>query len=860
MSATGRRASGSRGDGARGLRALVSCAAALAALAAPAAAMAAGPLDWSASVRADNQAPFTTPWGTNQVSCPSSSLCVAGGPDQEVLTTTTPGSATEAWAHTPLPGIEFNLDGLSCPSVSLCVATATDADAHSAAIVVSTNPTGGTGAWSVAALPSGVPDSSGAISCPTVTFCAAIDDSDVLTSTNPTGGSGAWQGAALPSNELRSISCATSALCVAVDFQGNVFTSTNPTGGAAAWVQTNNDATFSEISCPTAGLCVAVAGGSGVFVSTDPTAGAASYTATLIPAAEGLEKVSCRADGLCVGLDQFGAVAVSTDPTGGTDAWHVETVSPPTLYGVSCPSDSLCVAVGWKNLAVSSDPTGPADAWRVGVLDGANSVTSVSCPTASLCVGVDDAGNVLWSTDPSAGDVPWPSAKIDNAPLRAVSCVGAELCVATDDAGNVVTSNNPTGGPGAWSTAAVDSGNPIRYVSCVAGPVCVALDDAGNGLTSTDPAGGAGAWNVGGVITPNSNDSNGFTGDSCATAKLCIVTTQDGKAIVVTNPGGATFWKADQVVEGALAGVSCPTATFCAAPNGSDILTTTDPQGGPGTWRRQQDASLNQLTGITCSSTSLCVAWSFGGDAVQSATPQGRYASNPQPADTWSYAEPVSEGPADVTAGACASDQFCVLSGAGSNVWIGTAPGFQPPAGGGGSTGAGGSTGGDGGSIAAGSGGGVPASPASTGTSAPSATPPAPSLKTSTGGGATATARPLAAVRVGTIRVGRERRGVNAPLSCPRANAPSACEGRLTLLLHMPLRAGPRASQTASHTRVLAVTSYRLAAGRAQTLTLALRPAAARSLRQAGRWSTLELVVTSLKAATSRRLTLLRAL
>jgi hypothetical protein len=66
----------------------------------------------------------------------------------------------------------------------------------------------------------------------------------VVTSANPAGGASAWKAATVDALNpfLNGISCPSTALCVAVDFTGNVVTSTKPTGGASAWKLTVVDA------------------------------------------------------------------------------------------------------------------------------------------------------------------------------------------------------------------------------------------------------------------------------------------------------------------------------------------------------------------------------------------------------------------------------------------------------------------------------------------------------------------------------------------------------------------------------------------------------------------------------------------
>jgi hypothetical protein len=64
------------------------------------------------------------------------------------------------------------------------------------------------------------------------------------------------------SNTLSGVSCPTTALCVGVDFAGNVVTSTDPKGGASKWKTADVDGhnLLGDISCPTTTLCVAVVG------------------------------------------------------------------------------------------------------------------------------------------------------------------------------------------------------------------------------------------------------------------------------------------------------------------------------------------------------------------------------------------------------------------------------------------------------------------------------------------------------------------------------------------------------------------------------------------------------------------------
>lgn len=97
-----------------------------------------------------------------------------------------------------------------------------------------------------------------------------------------------------------------------------------------------------------------------------------------------------------------------------------------TMFGVSCPGASLCVAVGSDNtVASSTNPTGPASAWAVTDLDGEGPNThlyGVSCPTAGFCVASAGGGKILTATDPT-GAAAWSVTQLaEPLELRGVSC------------------------------------------------------------------------------------------------------------------------------------------------------------------------------------------------------------------------------------------------------------------------------------------------------------------------------------------------------------------------------------------------------------------------------------------------------
>jgi tartrate dehydratase beta subunit/fumarate hydratase class I family protein len=274
------------------------------------------------------------------ISCPSSAFCVAVDQVGNVATSSNPIGGAAAWAVTHVDGKNCTvtatsappcaLTAVSCPTTTFCVAT----DSHGN-VVVSSNPTGGAAAWMLGHVDSNYLAS---ISCPSNALCVAVDIvGNVVTSTNPAGGAAAWKATHVDGSNcivsetgapcfLSSVSCPSLDFCVAVDESGNVVTSTRPTGGAAAWKVTNLNngglydpySLHSGVSCPTSRLCFGVGNDSEArafqISSTDPTGGTTAWTRTIHIGGSILNSVSCPSSNLCVAVSYWGDVVTSTTP------------------------------------------------------------------------------------------------------------------------------------------------------------------------------------------------------------------------------------------------------------------------------------------------------------------------------------------------------------------------------------------------------------------------------------------------------------------------------------------------------------------------------------------------------------------
>jgi hypothetical protein len=341
------------------------------------------------------------------------------------------------WTTARLPGSagKVFLLSASCPSTSLCVVGGTNN-----LIATSTDPSGGSRAWDFRYVGDGPwPETdkwptqgiSGkpirGLSCPTVSLCVGVtEQGNIYSSTNPTGPSSAWKWIQVDdpkgrNTHLFGVSCPTAGFCVAVSGRreepGYVFTSTDPTGGADAWhaITLGEQFEFRGVSCPTVSLCVAVAGDGRIVVSTDPAGGPSAWRVVGAPGGPGsVQAVFCLTT-LCLAGNESGNLLTTTNPDGPLGAWDsFPGGGSVAITGVSCPTASLCLAVDNNGSVLrSEDPTGGRAAWAYenvipfappppgGYLEG-NALFAASCPSPRLCIASGSQGQILASSDPFA--------------------------------------------------------------------------------------------------------------------------------------------------------------------------------------------------------------------------------------------------------------------------------------------------------------------------------------------------------------------------------------------------------------------------------------------------------------------------
>jgi hypothetical protein len=292
------------------------------------------------------------------------------------------------------------------------------------------------------------------VSCPTTTFCMAVDtDGDAATfngtswtSFTPVAGSG---------NSFYGVSCASPTFCAVVGTD-----STRP-DYASDLAIIYDDGSWSANGSPSVGLGETMTGISCArntqfceatgYYSNGPdedtvieTYNGSSWTTSSGPGGYGsgssLPAVACASSKFCV----FGGSIVNREDQGdwlsisyhGHDSGGQITNSPAIglsggLETAACAGTSCVVAGnGYYVFAVHKKTfTGPS------APDGLSSITALSCPTGASCWAVDAQGNAL---EESSGVWTAPVTIDSHARPVALSCSVTTFCVAVDN-GNAFT-------------------------------------------------------------------------------------------------------------------------------------------------------------------------------------------------------------------------------------------------------------------------------------------------------------------------------------------------------------------------------------------------------------------------------------
>ncbi len=420
------------------------------------------------------------------------------------------------------------------------------------------------------------------VSCPTSTFCMAVDNyGDALTYNDPT-----WS---IPTSidgnpYLASVSCPTTTFCMAVDNGGYALFYNGTTWSTPLDVDGISWITF--VSCPTTTFCMAVdQNGNALFYN-----GTTWSTPLDVDAGRNINSVSCLTATFCMAVDQNGNALFYNGTNWSTP---IDIDASRNITSVSCPTTTFCMAVDGGGYALSfngSTWTTPAS------IDGTTYISFVSCPTTTFCMAVDGGGYAL-----SFNGSTWTTPVYIDAgrDITSVSCPTTTFCMAVDSSGYASSYNGSI-----WSTPInVDGRRDITSVSCPTTTFCMAVDSSGY----------ASSYNGSTWLTPVDFDVSRYVYSvSCPTTTFCMAVDGGGYALSFNG----TTWSTPVYAETGgydINSVSCPTTTFCMATDYYGFALTFNGSA----WSTPIFADANRyIYSLSCPTTTFCMAVDGGGNAL----------------------------------------------------------------------------------------------------------------------------------------------------------------------------------------------------------------------------------------------------
>ncbi len=166
-----------------------------------------------------------------------------------------------------------------------------------------------------------------------------------------------------------------------------------------------------------------------------------------------------------------------------------------------------------------------------------------------------------------------------------------------------------------------------------------------------------------------------FRDIACPTTTLCVAVDDQRDILKSGNPtGGAATWSRAHVPSAALSGVTCRSARLCIAWGPKVIETSINPGGGAGAWTRTS-IGHGSVDAVACPTTSLCLAITGANTLLVSADPSAgkdaRWKLTLSHIDA-SYSHAF--GPSTVTGLACPSVMLCVAVDTAGRVLASTHP------------------------------------------------------------------------------------------------------------------------------------------------------------------------------------------
>lgn len=547
------------------------------------------------------------------------------------------GAALKWTSSTALTTANGGVNAVSCPTSTFCLAVD-----RSGAVSQFNGST-----WSTPQTIDGT-TSLNAVSCPSTTFCVVTDALGKYILMN----AGSW-GPPTPfaqqnSPVMQSVSCASSSFCLAVGYTAN-FAPIDYYYYDGVWspdtvVFSPSDTNpLNSVSCTSELVCLAtdLGGGAMTFTFSSTPTPTLSHPSTPTPidaSVKGFvaDSIACVAANSCVVGSKTNQISVFN----GT-SWTTNTYFAAGVAGVrvSC-AQSTCVANDSLGQGISS--VAPFATWsRTGQLNMLSQIEDLSCfavAASAGCLAVDNDGfSIAISLDANGVPTYTPAATSFDPPhtLTSISCASDAYCIASDAAGETFTFRN-----GSWGPPTVITTKPlgVREVRCgqsahpYAALACAAIIGDFHALSLRSHLG---PW------TPVLSSTTLTYAVSCASR--CEYLSPTGRS------SGLVGGYLPKLPVGDIAtDVSCPASTTsCVAIDNAGQSYVSE----KGKWtlgpRVESDPAL-QLWSLSCATMSSCVAIDIQGHA---------YTFN---GSKWSAGKKVSK--LGLYAVSCGATYFCVAS------------------------------------------------------------------------------------------------------------------------------------------------------------------------------------------------------
>ncbi len=281
----------------------------------------------------------------------------------------------------------------------------------------------------------------------------------------------------------------------------------------------------------------------------------------------------------CVLSDSAGKALYTTNASSSVPAtwssWSGPSGQSPS-QAVDCPTSSLCLLADGKETSGGKlyYATTLGGAWSE-AYNPSTGVDAISCASSALCVSTQDGlGYFRYATSPASTH--WETEAQGTAAMRSVFCLPAPstFCAIADGSGQVqIATSTSQIESSSWKETDIDGSSALNGVACTSSSSCVAVDGAGNVLDLAVESSGA--------ATASKHDIDGstsLTAVTCTGESTCVTVDKAGNVFVSKNSGET--WTEQYSFGGDLTSVSCSSTSLCVAGSTTGEAMMFNPAGG----------------------------------------------------------------------------------------------------------------------------------------------------------------------------------------------------------------------------------------------------------------------------------------